>query len=82
MVIKISKNLKMKSLLPAPFFPLPTHVLAFPSTRRTKKNFKNDKKYKVSSNPIINFKNVPIQEHFSSIWAKNLIFIWMQTTYL
>jgi hypothetical protein len=31
MVVKIPKKLEMKSLLPAPCFPLPAHVLAFPS---------------------------------------------------
>jgi hypothetical protein len=30
MVVKIPKNLEMKSLLPAPRSPLPAHVLAFP----------------------------------------------------
>jgi hypothetical protein len=29
MVVKIPKNLEMKSLLPAPCSPLPAHVLAF-----------------------------------------------------
>jgi hypothetical protein len=31
MVVKIPKKLEMKSLLPAPYSPLPTHVLAFPA---------------------------------------------------
>jgi hypothetical protein len=30
MVVKIPKNLEMKSLLPAPRSPFPAHVLAFP----------------------------------------------------
>jgi hypothetical protein len=33
MVVKISKNLEKKSLLPAPRSPLPAHVLAFPAKK-------------------------------------------------